>query len=144
MGAVMGEIRPPDLNILDCIWINDNPSGGPMTSYSEATRRDELVASIDPVAADLWAVTNILIPAYLDNGFTPPWPSPDATPDDPNSDFRTYLDRSMSEILAAGFDTTNDLDQIDASSLDVSSLIFVDGFEWGDTFPWSKTVPELP
>ena len=137
MGAVMGEIGPPDLNILDCIWINDNPSGGPMTSYAQATRRDELVASIDPVAADLWAVTNILIPAFLDAGFTPPWPSPDATPDDPDSAFRTYLDRSMSEILGASFDVTNDLDQIDASSMGVSTLIFVDGFEWGDTLGWS-------
>ena len=120
MGAVMGEIRPPDLNILDCIWINDDPSGGPMTSYTQATRRDELVASTDPVAADLWAVTNILIPAFLDNGFTPPWPLPDATPDDPNSAFRTYLDRSMSEILASGFDVTNDLGQIDVISANVS------------------------
>ena len=47
----------------------------------------------------------------------------------------------MSEILAAGYDTTNELDQIDASSLDVSSLIFVDGFEWGDTLSWSGEAP---
>ena len=141
LGAVMGEIRPPDLNILDCIWVNANPYTGPSTSYQGATRRDELVASTDPVAADLWATTNILIPAFLDNGYRPPWPEPDATPDDPNSDFRTYLDQSMSAILAAGYDVTNDPDQIDEHSLDVSALVFADGFEWGDALEWTRAVP---
>ena len=141
LGAVMGEIRPPDLNILDCIWINANPNSGPATTYGGATRRDELVASTDPVAADLWAATNILIPAFLDNGYLPPWPEPDATPDDPDSDFRIYLDQSMSAILAAGFDVTNDLGQIDVYSEDLSLLIFADGFEWGDTSEWSSAVP---
>ncbi len=141
LGAVMGEIRPPDLNILDCIWINANPYSGPATSYGGATRRDELVASTDPVAADLWAATNILIPAFVDNGYSPPWPSPDATPDDPESSFRVYLDRSMSAILAAGFDATNDLAQIDVFSRDLAAQIFSDGFEWGDTLEWSDVVP---
>ncbi len=141
LGAVMGEIRPPDLNILDCIWINADPHTGPGTTYAGATRRDELVASTDPVATDIWAVTNILIPAFLDNGYTPPWPSPDATPDDPSSDFRTYLDRSMSAILAAGYDATNDLGQINVTSADVSSLVFFDGFEWGNTSGWSDEAP---
>jgi hypothetical protein len=114
LGAVQGEIRPADLNILDCIWINANPYTGPQTTYSGATRRDELVASRDPVAADIWAVKNILIPGFLDNGYQPPWPYPSADPDDPGSKFRIYLDRSMSYLLAAGFDVTNDLSQIDA------------------------------
>jgi hypothetical protein len=113
LGAVMGEIQPADLNILDCIWINANPYTGPQTSYTGATRRDELVASTDPVAADIWAVTNILIPAFVDNGYSPPWPEPSADPDDPSSDFREYLDNSMNWILAAGYEATNDLDQID-------------------------------
>jgi len=65
----------------------------------------------------------------------------DATPDDPNSDFRIYLDQSMSAILAAGFDATNDLGQIDVYSEDLSLLIFADGFEWGDTSEWSSAVP---
>ena len=114
LGAVMAEIRPPDLNILDAIWINADPYDGPWCSYGDATRRDELVASIDPVAVDIWAVTNILVPAFIDNGFNPPWPNPDATPDDPNSDFRTYLDRSMSQLLASGYRVTNNLGNIDA------------------------------
>jgi uncharacterized protein (DUF362 family) len=114
LGAVIGEIRPADLNILDCIWINANPNLGPGTGYDDATRKDMLVASLDPVAADIWADKNILIPAFLDNGHSPPWPSPSAEPDDPTSDFRRYLDASMYQILAAGHQATNDLAQIDA------------------------------
>jgi hypothetical protein len=113
LGALLGEIGLADLNIIDAIWINADPNKGPGTSYDDATRRDELVGSVDPVAADIWAVKNILIPGFIANGFTPPWPEPNADPDDPNSDFREYLDNSMSEILAAGHDVTNDLDQID-------------------------------
>jgi hypothetical protein len=121
LGAAMAELRPPQLNILDCIWINAHPSDGPWTSYGAATRRDELVASTDPVAADIWAVSNILIPGFYDNGYQPPWPDPDATPDDPDSDFRTYLDASMSRLLAAGYRVTNDLDRIDLYTWDGTS-----------------------
>lgn len=113
MGAVIGEIEPADLNILDCTWINANPYGGPWTTYGEATRRDELVASRDPVALDVWAARNILIPAFIANGYGPPWPEPSADPDDPSSDFRRYLDNSMQYILAAGHDVTNDDDRTD-------------------------------
>ena len=141
LGAVMAEIRPPDLNILDAIWINADPLDGPWCSYTTATRRDELVASTDPVALDMWAVTNILIPAFLANGFTPPWPQPDATPDDPDSVFRTYLDSSMSRLLGAGFEVTNDLDSIDVHTVDLSLAVFEDGFESGDSSRWSQTVP---
>ncbi len=117
MGALLGEIQPADLNILDCIWVNANPYDGPWTGYADATRRDELVASLDPVAADIWSVKNILIPAFLANGYSPPWPTPSADPDDPTSEFRTYLDASMSYLNAAGYNATNDLTQIDAYSL---------------------------
>ena len=113
MGAVMGQIQPADLNILDAIWVNGDPYGGPWTGYSDATRRDELVASVDPVGADIWSVKNILIPTFLANGFSPPWPTPSADPDDPASDFRRYLDASMNWMLAAGYDATNDLASID-------------------------------
>ncbi len=141
MGAVMAEIRPPDLNIIDAIWINADPYDGPWCSYTAATRRDELVASTDPVALDIWAVTNILVPAFQDNGFTPPWPDPDATPGDPTSDFRTYLDNSMNRLLAAGIAATNDLASIDVHAVDLSLAVFEDGFESGDTSGWSAAVP---
>ncbi len=113
LGALLSEIRLADLNILDAIWINANPNSGPWSQYDVATRRDELLASVDPVAADLWAAENILIPAFVENGFSPPWPSPSADPDDPGSAFRTYLDNSMNQILAAGYNVTNDPGRID-------------------------------
>jgi len=114
MGAVIGEIGLADLNILDAIWINANPFSGPSTSYPGATRMDQLVASTDPVALDRWAVKNILIPGFIANGYSPPWPEPSADPDDPTSDFRQYLDNSMNYILAAGHEVTNDYAQMEA------------------------------
>jgi hypothetical protein len=113
LGTVMREVGLPDLNILDCIWVNANPGGGPWTGYGSATRLDQLVASTDPVAADIWAVTNILIPAYVANGYSPPWPDPSADPDDPTSNFRVYLDNSMQELLEGGYAVTNDLSNIE-------------------------------
>ena len=109
--------------------------------YAGATRRDELVASTDAVAADVWSVTNILIPGFLGNGFDPPWPQPDATPDDPSSDFRQYLDASMSALLNGGFLSTNDLAQVDLFSFDFEAVLFVDGFESGTTDNWTSTQP---
>ena len=44
LGAVIGEVRPADLNILDCIWINANPNTGPQTPYSGAARRGAAAA----------------------------------------------------------------------------------------------------
>jgi hypothetical protein len=118
LGAVMAEIRPADLHILDCIWVNADPYDGPWTAYDNATRLDQLVASTDPVAADIWAATNILVPAFLANGHTPPWPHPSADPGNPTSSFRIYLDYSMSHLLARGYEVTNDLDQIDVITWD--------------------------
>jgi hypothetical protein len=116
LGALLGEIQLADLNVLDAIWINANPYDGPWTSYAAATRRDELVASVDPVALDIWAVKNILIPAFLANGYTPPWPYPSADPDLPSSAFRQYLDNSMTKIQLAGYQVTNSYDEIDVTA----------------------------
>jgi hypothetical protein len=114
LGAAIGEIQLADLNILDCIWINAHYGVGPSTPYFLATRKDMLVASLDPVAADIWADKNILIPAFIENGY---YNYPKADPDDPNSDFREYLDNSMNYIIAAGYDVTNNFDQIDLFNL---------------------------
>jgi len=113
MGAVMAETGPPDLNILDCIRVDGYPHSGPQVSWTYASRLDQLVASTDPIALDIWATKNILIPAFLSNGFEPPWPRPSADPDDPNGTFRNYLDNSMDQLLAYGYPVTNDLDSID-------------------------------
>ena len=118
LGAQMAEIGMADLNILDCIWINADPNTGPTCAYSGATRKNQLIASVDPVATDIWAAVHILIPAFYENGFTPPWPYPTATPTDPTSMFRRYLDSSMEYLLDAGFNVTNDLDQIDVYTWD--------------------------
>jgi hypothetical protein len=123
LGAVMAEIGLADLNILDCIWVNANPESGPRTSYAQASRRDELVASTDPIAADIWATTNILVPAFEANQFYRPWPDPSADPADEASHFRGYLDRSMSLLLQAGFGVTNDLAQIDSYTWDGSPWV---------------------
>jgi hypothetical protein len=113
LGKVIGEIGPADLNIIDALYINAVPTSGPGTSYSGATTRREIVASRDPIAADIWSVKNILIPAFIANGYSPPWPNPSADPDDSTSTFRRYLDRSMYQMLAAGYTVTNDLAKID-------------------------------
>jgi hypothetical protein len=122
LGALLAEIGTADLNILDCIWVNANPHTGPRTSYGGATRRDELIASTDPIAADIWATTHILVPAFIANGYASPWPYPSADPDDSESAFRTYLDNSMTHLLAAGHGVTNDLQQIDVISGDSARL----------------------
>ena len=122
MGAVLAEIGLADLNILDCIWVSANPGWGPQVYYDyPVARADQLVASTDPVAADIWAVRNILVPAFEMDGFPPePLPKPSADVDDPDSAFRIYLDNSMEALLAAGFEVTNDFDAIDVVSANVS------------------------
>jgi len=112
LGAVMGEIQLADLNILDAIWVGAIPDHHPFFAYEESVRKDQLVAGLDPVALDMWAVKHILIPAYEDNGYSPPFTTAD--PDNPDSLFREYLDNSMYQILAAGYEVTNDYAQIDA------------------------------
>jgi hypothetical protein len=107
LGSILAEVRMPDLTVLDCIWILARPGLGPSASYAQASRRDQLVASTDPVALDMWAVKNILIPQIEANGYTPAQYAAQ-NPDDSQSTFRRYLDRSMSEMLAAGIPTTND------------------------------------
>ncbi len=138
LGALLAEIRPPDLNLLDAIWVNGNPYTGPSTPYAGATRRNELVASLDPVAADIWAVENILVPTFVANGYSPPWPTPSADPNDPAGAFRVYLDQSMSQLLAAGYPVTNDPAQIDLHDI---VTLFADGFDSGDASGWSLSTP---
>ena len=117
LGAMLAEIQMADLNILDAIWVNDTPGAGPHVGYDSPVRRNLLLASTDPIALDIWATKHILVPGYIENGHTsPPWRGAD--PDDPTSTFRSYLDRSMNYILAAGFEATNDLAQIDTLSWD--------------------------
>jgi len=105
LGSVLAEVRPPDLNILDCIWVLAKPGYGPSARYVDASRRDQLVASTDPAALDVWAARNILIPQIIANGYTYEQYRVKQDPDDPASVFRTYLDRSVNEMLLGGIDT---------------------------------------
>jgi hypothetical protein len=113
LGAFLAQVRMPDLNILDCIYILARPNAGPWCTYEEATRVNRLVAGVDPVALDLWATKHILVPAILANGYSS-YPMQD--PDVPTSIFRTYLDATTEILLDAGKVVTNDLARIEARS----------------------------
>lgn len=109
LGSFLAEVRMPDLNILDCIWIHAEgwPNEGPGSPYGWASRRDQLVASIDPVALDVWATKYIMIPQIIENGYSSS-AYIEQHPDNPNGNFREYLDNTMNEMLLGGIDTTND------------------------------------
>ena len=109
LGKFLAEVRRPDLNILDCMYVLANPNLGPSCTYAQATPLNMLMAGTDPVALDMWATKNILVPAMEANGF-PNYPN--QNPDNPSSIFRTYLDAAMLQLLGAGIDVTNDLSQI--------------------------------
>jgi hypothetical protein len=126
LGKFLAEVRMPDLVLLDCMYILARPSAGPPCSYAQATTMNKLMAGVDPVALDMWATKNILVPAILANGYTS-YPMQD--PDNPGSIFRIYLDAAAAKLLAAGIPVTNDLSQIQvlsssalaAGSLDASA-----------------------
>lgn len=115
MGTILSEVRMPDLNILDCIWILarcGTGEVGPSAPYEAATRRDQLVAGTDPVALDVWATKYIMLPQIIENGYTDADYHTRQDPDNPTSRFRNYMDRSMNELLAAGIDSTNDYNAV--------------------------------
>jgi len=109
MGTQLAETRFPTLNILDAIWINADPRGGPATSYSAATNAKVIAASTDPVALDRWAAKNILMPAAKAKGHKD-LSSMDPDNPDPGS-FGNWLDNSVNEIRRAGY-TVNDEDEM--------------------------------
>ncbi len=112
MGTVLAQVRLPDLTILDCIWILARPGLGPAAGYAQASRRNQLAAGTDPIALDLWAVRHILIPQIEQNGYRPEDYRDTQDPDNPDSIFRKYLDRSMTQLLASGVPCTNDESRI--------------------------------
>lgn len=110
MGTVMVETRVPVLNILDAIWINPHPRGGPATSYEEAVRVNIIAASTDPVALDYWAAKYVLMQAASKLGYR------DLSSMDPDNtsqrSFGSWLRLSMEELLRAGIFSTVDEDRI--------------------------------
>jgi uncharacterized protein (DUF362 family) len=95
LGQMMAHVRAPDLNIMDCIWVCQGQLGG--YPASATSRRNTLLASLDPVALDYWAGKNILYPINND---------PNHNPDDPSlytdSNFSQYLDQASAEINSSG------------------------------------------
>ena len=70
MGHQMAETRVPALNIIDAVWINAIPQGGPSTAYNKAVQTKIIAASTDPIALDYWSAKNILIPTAKEIGYT--------------------------------------------------------------------------
>ena len=110
MGTEMVETRFPVLNIIDAIWVNAVPLGGPATSYSRATNVKVIAASTDPVALDYWAAKRILCAVCEANGWG------DTSSMDPDNrrsgEFGGWLRLSMEELNAAGYGFTCDEDRI--------------------------------
>ena len=115
MGTEMVETRFPTLNILDAIWVNANPgssfSCGPSTPYSEATRVNTIMASIDPCALDYWGSKYVLMQTAKSMGYSD---THTLDPDNTNSSgawgaaFGVWLELAKDEIFDASYNVTTD------------------------------------
>ncbi|MCX6653665.1 MAG: DUF362 domain-containing protein [Candidatus Bathyarchaeota archaeon] len=106
MGTEMTQTRYPILNILDCIWVNSEPLGGPYTNYSDATKVNMIVAGTDPVAIDYWSSKHILLRVTPNKSATDlNTMNPDNTT---QGSFGDWLRLSMNEITLAGYKATVD------------------------------------
>ena len=74
---------------------------GPWAYYDRVLRRDQLLTRTDPVALDMWATKNILVPTIQLDSYTIGQYGGWQDPDNPSSKFRKYLDKSMNEMLLA-------------------------------------------
>lgn len=118
MGTEMVETRMPILNILDAIWINAKPRGGPRTSYSEATRVNIIMASTDPIALDYWAAKHVLMQTAEILGFN------DLSSIDPDNtapgSFGEWLRLSMQVMRSRGYQATINEEQVNVYVVDLS------------------------
>ena len=110
MGTEMVETRFPVLNIIDAIWVNAVPGGGPRTPYNVATRINIIAASRDSVALDYWAAKYVLMKVAELRGYRD-LSSMDPDNSSPGS-FGYWLSRSMEEIRLAGYQVTMDEDHM--------------------------------
>ena len=110
MGTQMALTRVPDLNIIDAIWINARPGNGPSTNYSVAAEAGIIAASRDPVALDLWAARNILLPAAAALGFDRTSSMDPANRE--NGSFAAWMELSARELNRAGYAVTTDTSQV--------------------------------
>ena len=107
MGTEIAGTRFPTLNIVDAIWVNATPDGGPPTPYDVAVRTNVIAASTDPVALDYWMAKHVLIQASRGKDYS------DMTSMDPDNQARNsfysfgrWLRLSMNEINEAGYQTS--------------------------------------
>ncbi len=104
MGSEMVGTRFPIINIIDAIWVNAKPGGGPKTGYDSAIRSDVIAASTDPVALDYWVAKNILMRIAREAGFNG---LSSIDPDNiADGSFGQWLRLAMEEIKRAGYPTT--------------------------------------
>jgi len=144
MGTLMADVGLPTLNIIDAIWVNANPIGysgtGPSTSYSQATRLDTLMASVDPVALDHWASKNVLMPAAVADGHT----NVDSMNPGKPGIFQTYLQSAKNILLLEGYPVTTDSKSITVFNANderpVLTNVGVDG-SGNATLSWVEVAP---
>jgi hypothetical protein len=118
MGYQMAETRVPTLNIIDAIWINATPQGGPNTSYNKAIKTKIIAASIDPIALDYWSAKNILIPASKEIGYNN---LRSLDPDyEGSGTFGSWLLLSKEALNRAGYNYTMDNEKINVYTDDSS------------------------
>ncbi|MFW9923608.1 MAG: DUF362 domain-containing protein [Candidatus Thorarchaeota archaeon] len=118
MGTLMAEFGLPILNIMDAIWINANPAislaNGPSTGYSDATRVNILMASLDPVALDYWAAKNILVKTAEMIGYSDTHTlSPDNSIRSGLTEaFGVWLNKTEEELVREGYNVTSNENNI--------------------------------
>jgi len=83
-------VRAPVLNILDCIWVTQQGWSGYPQAYT--TRKDVLIASVDPVALDYWGSKYILYPIDWNSYHNP----------DVDGDLRYFLTRARNAVNGNG------------------------------------------
>ena len=103
MGTLMANTRIPNLNLLDAIYVNSKPKGGPRTPYSMATKTNVIAMSIDPIAMDYWASKNILYKLCEENLLSTLSLDPDNTT---KGEFGDWLKLSMYELNDVGYNFT--------------------------------------
>ena len=109
MGTMMVKTRRPDLNILDGIYVNATCGSGPSCTYDSASNLGLIMASVDPVALDVWATENVLMEAARGQGIT------DLSKFDPRSSkpksHGEWLKKSMVQMQNADHQVTDDPDR---------------------------------
>jgi hypothetical protein len=110
MGNEMAETRMPVLNIVDAIWVNAKPAGGPWTTYDSAAWGDVILAGTDPVALDYFGAKHILMPLAREAGHQ------DLAVIDPDNtkekNFGHWIRLASLRLCTAGFNTTFDEQQM--------------------------------